>query len=197
MRKQVKKKAFFIEYFVINPSLGGDEAIFGQLPINIEQGKRPSYVMVKAGAWGEEAKQIHGFYPISSMEIAKGKLDLKVGNCTLTETYMTGEVSVDEETANAHPEYMSDSGHMKWDIKIDKKTAFHVGYGASRFFRFINAFEMFWHAEGMKTEYSGQITLDGVDYDIVPEKSYGYADKNWGGDFTSLGYGYPAVIFIA
>ena len=44
---------------------------------------------------------------------------------------------------------------------------------------------MFWHAEGIKTEYSGTIWLDGEEYEVIPEKSYGYADKNWGGDFTS------------
>lgn len=60
-----------------------------------------------------------------------------------------------------------------------------MGYGASWFFRTINAFEMFWHAEGIKTEYSGEIILDGEIYDVIPEKSYGYADKNWGSDFTS------------
>ena len=60
-----------------------------------------------------------------------------------------------------------------------------MGYGASRFFRAINAFEMFWHAEGIKTEYTGEVILDGEPYDIHPEKSFGYADKNWGGDFTS------------
>ena len=44
---------------------------------------------------------------------------------------------------------------------------------------------MFWHAEGIKTQYSGTIWLDGEEYEVIPEKSYGYADKNWGGDFTS------------
>jgi hypothetical protein len=80
---------------------------------------------------------------------------------------------------------MSDSGSMSWDLSIDKKVAFNVGYGASKFFQRLNAFEMFWHAEGMKTEYSGKITCNGREYIVRPETSYGYADKNWGGDFTS------------
>ncbi|MCF0205945.1 MAG: hypothetical protein HUK15_00830, partial [Bacteroidales bacterium] len=49
----------------------------------------------------------------------------------------------------------------------------------------IKAFEMYWHAQGMKTLYSGRVTFNGVDYDILPETSYGYADKNWGRNFTS------------
>jgi hypothetical protein len=44
---------------------------------------------------------------------------------------------------------------------------------------------MFWHAQGIKTEYRGKVTLNGEIYNIIPEKSYGYADKNWGQDFTS------------
>ena len=60
-----------------------------------------------------------------------------------------------------------------------------MGYGAGKFFRDINAFEMFWHAEGMKTKYSGEIVLNGVKYLVRPETCNGYADKNWGGDFTS------------
>ena len=113
------------------------------------------------------------------------KLDIKVGPCSLSETHMKGECSLTEEESNAHPEYMCDYGSMKWDIKIDKQITFNVGYGASKIFRKLNSFEMFWHAEGIKTQYTGTVELDGVIYDIIPEKSYGYSDKNWGGDFTS------------
>ena len=44
---------------------------------------------------------------------------------------------------------------------------------------------MYWHAEGMKTVYSGNIICNGRRYIVTPEKSFGYADKNWGRDFTS------------
>ena len=44
---------------------------------------------------------------------------------------------------------------------------------------------MYWHAEGMKTAYSGTVTFNGRRYTVSPERSYGYADKNWGRDFTS------------
>ena len=60
-----------------------------------------------------------------------------------------------------------------------------MGYGASRFFRALNAFEMFWHAEGMKTAFEGWVRLNGEEYRVHPETCYGYADKNWGGDFAS------------
>ena len=57
-----EEKAFFIEFFLCNPAYGTDEPIFGQLPENKKEGKRPSYLMVKAGAWGEDAAQLHRFW---------------------------------------------------------------------------------------------------------------------------------------
>lgn len=178
-------RVFFIEYFICNPTLGGDKAILGQLPQNKSRGIKPSYALVKVGTWGKDACQIHNFYPINEFSCPKNQLKLNIGECTLSEKYMKGHCKVTEKDAREHPEYMCDAGEMSWNIKIDKKISFHVGYGASKFFRAMNAFEMFWHAEGIKTEYSGEVTLNGEIYDILPEKSYGYADKNWGSDYTS------------
>ena len=179
------EKSFFIEYFVCNPALGDKKAILGQLPSNKANKIRPSYSLIKVGAWGENAKQIHNFYPISEFSCPNDILDLKIGKNTLSETNMIGKCVVTAEEVLNHPEYMCDSGEMSWNITINKKIPFNVGYGASKFFRSLNTFEMFWHAEGIKTEYAGEVVLDGVTYDIFPEKSFGYADKNWGNDFTS------------
>jgi hypothetical protein len=96
-----------------------------------------------------------------------------------------GKVAISKGECEDHPEYMCDSGEMVWDLKIDKKIAFNVGYGASKFLREVDAFEMFWHAQGMKTAYSGFVLWNGRKYLVDPETCYGYADKNWGSDFTS------------
>jgi hypothetical protein len=184
-RETGEEKSFFIEYFIINPELGGEEPIFGQLLENKIKDIKPSYVMIKAGCWGKNAKQIHQFYSIKELERLEEVLDLKVGKCTLTEKRLIGEIKLTDKEQEEHPEYMSDAGHMIWDLKVDKKIAFNVGYGASKLFRKLNCFEMFWHAEGMCSEFEGTVTLDGEVYDIVKEKSYGYCDKNWGKNFTS------------
>lgn len=184
-RKTGEAKSFFIEYFVCNPKLGQDYPVLGQLPENQAAGIPPSYAMLKAGAWGKEARQIHNFYPISQFSYAKKQLDIKIGANILTEQRMRGRVKVTPEQAKDHPEYMCDPGEMSWNLSIHKKIAYHVGYGASAPFRRLNAFEMFWHAEGIKTEYSGEVILDGEAYDVIADRSYGYADKNWGADFTS------------
>lgn len=184
-RETGEAKAFFIEYFLCNPKLGGNQPILGQLKINKEKGIKPSYALIKVGTWGKNSKQIHNFHPITDFSCPNDSLNVKIGSCTLSETHMKGECNITEQEAIEHPEYMCDAGTMSWDIRINKKIAYNVGYGASKFFRTINAFEMFWHAEGIKTEYSGTLVFDGVIYDVIADKSFGYADKNWGSDFTS------------
>lgn len=180
-------KTFYIEYFLCNPALAREEpVIVWNDPEGRKSGKRPSYCMINAGFWGREKGQLHRFFPWSQVSIPMNRpLDLKAGDCSCTETRMRGHIKVSEEDAEKHPEWMSDSGEMSWDIAIRKKVAYHVGYGASRLFRKLNAFEMFWHAEGMKTVFRGWIVLNGQKYMVRPEDCYGYADKNWGGDFTS------------
>ena len=179
-------KPFFIEFFVCNPGLKEDEPVFGQLKENREKGKRPSYLMVKAGFWGEEHGQLHRFFPFKDVKIhADAPYEVSAADCCASETALRGSVSITEEEAAAHPEWMCEHGCMEWDLRVDKKIAFNVGYGAGKVFRGAQAFAMYWHAEGMKTAYEGTVVLNGRKYVVTPEKCYGYADKNWGRDFTS------------
>lgn len=180
-----KEKAFFIEYYIVNPALGGTEPIFGQLEQNKKKGIKPSYVMIKAGCWGDNAKQIHNFFGIDKLQCNEQKLELSVEHNYLSEKFIKGSVNLTKEECNNHPEYMSDYGSMSWELKVNKKISYDVGYGTSPIVRKLNAFEMFWHVEGMKTEYDGVVIIDGEEYEVIPEKSYGYADKNWGSNYTS------------
>ena len=179
-------KAFFIEFFVCNPALAEDEPVLGQLPENRKAGKRPSYLMVKAGTWGEDHCQLHRFFSWKDVEL-NGDAPYKIiaEDCLACETALKGSISITKEEASEHPEWMCDSGILSWDLSIDKQIAFNVGYGASRPLRDAEAFAMYWHAEGMKSAYSGTVIFNGRKYTVTPEKSYGYADKNWGRDFTS------------
>lgn len=108
---------------------------------------------------------------------------LQALDCTASDTYLTGSANI-TDSAN-HPEWMCNDGSMEWDISINKDVAFNVGYGASKIFRDLKAYEMYWHAEGMKSLYSGTVTANGQKYIIKPETSFGYADKNWGSNFTT------------
>ena len=179
-------KPFFIEFFVCNPAIAEDEPILGQLPENQKAGKRPSYLMVKAGTWGEDHCQLHRFFAWKDVTMHKdAPYRIEAADCLACETALKGSISVSSEEAEAHPEWMCDAGELSWHLTVDKQIAFNVGYGASKPLRGAEAFAMYWHAEGMKSAYSGTVTYNGRTYTVRPETSYGYADKNWGRDFTS------------
>jgi hypothetical protein len=179
-------KAFFIEFFLCNPALAEDEPVLGQLPANQAAGKRPSYLMVKAGTWGEDACQLHRFFAWKDVELhGEAPYRVAAADCLACEKALKGSVRITPEEAAAHPEWMCGAGELRWDLSLDKQIAFNVGYGASKPLRDAEAFAMYWHAEGMKTAYSGELSWNGRRYTVSPEKSFGYADKNWGRDFTS------------
>lgn len=181
-----EEKQFFIEFFTINPALGGDKPVFGQLKGSKESGKKPSYLMVKVGCWGEDARQLHRFFGWNDVKINNDfQMLISADNCFCSETRTLGKVEVSEEDVANHPEWMCQSGKMIWDLNIEKKVAFNVGYGAGVASRELEAFEMFWHAEGMKTAFSGTVIWNDEKYIVSKDTSYGYSDKNWGSDFTS------------
>ncbi len=179
-------KPFFIEFFICNPAKAEESPILGQLPINKKKKKHPSYLMIKAGTWGEDACQLHRFFSLKDVTIhANSPYKIMADDCLASETALKGSIHISKESAAAHPEWMCDAGDISFDLIIDKQIAFNVGYGASKPLRDVEAFAMYWHAEGMKSAYGGLVTFNGRKYIVTPQKSYGYADKNWGRDFTS------------
>ena len=181
-----EEKPFFFEFYVCNPALAEDIPVLGQLPENRANGKKPSYLMVKAGCWGEGKCQLHRFFAWKDVQMhADAPYEITAADCHASETALSGSISISQEEAQAHPEWMCDAGQLSWNLTIDKQIAFNVGYGASKPLRDAEAFAMYWHAEGMKSAYSGEIVFNGRTYVVTPETSYGYADKNWGRDFTS------------
>ena len=181
-----ENKAFFVEFFICNPALAEDKPVLGQLPENRESGKKPSYLMVKAGSWRKDHAQLHRFFSLRDVKLhPQAPYSVIAADCEASDTVLKGSVRVSKEEAAAHPEWMCDAGEMEWDLTIDKQIAFNVGYGASKPLRDAEAFAMYWHAEGMKSAFQGTVVFNGRKYIVTPEKSYGYADKNWGRDFTS------------
>lgn len=181
-----EERAFFVEFFLINPGLAEAEPVLGQLSINKSAGKKPSYLMVKAGSWGKDKCQLHRFFAWQDIRLqGEAPFSIKADDCFCSEERLAGSVHISAEDAASHPEWMCDAGDMEWNLKVYKKIAFNVGPGAGKAMRDAEAFQMYWHAEGMKTEYSGEVIFGGEKYRVEPETSYGYADKNWGSDFTS------------
>ena len=181
-----EERSFFIEFFLCNPEFGGRAPVFGQLPYARENGVKPSYLMVKAGAWGIGAKQIHRFFGWNSVTVSRGApFSVMAADCFASDFVLKGSVEMTAGDVSEHPEYMCSAGKMSWDLHLDKQIAFNVGYGAAKPFRAAQAFEMYWHAEGMKTAFTGEVELDGERYEVTPENCFGYSDKNWGRGFTS------------
>lgn len=181
-----EERAFYVEFFVVNPALGGPEPLFGMGPDGTRDGRKPSYLMVNVGTWGTGAKQLHRFFGWDEVSLGEGvPYWVAADDCVASEENLVGRVSVSEEDAQAHPEWMSDAGDVAFDLRVDKQIAFNVGYGASEPVRKTEAFQMFWHAEGVKCAYEGDVYLDGERYVVDPKTCFGYADKNWGSDFTT------------
>ena len=185
-KKTGEPRPFFLEFFLVNPKFGKDEPIFGQLEENQKNKARPSYLMVKVGYWGKNKKQLHRFFGWKKIKVDyHAPFSITVDDCYLDEYKSYGKVEISEEECKNHPEYMCDSGSIEWNLNIEKEIAFNVGYGAGWLFRHLQLFEMFWHVEGMKSNFSGSIIADGEEYEVRKKDSYGYADKNWGKNFTS------------
>ena len=79
-------RGFFFEYFAVNPARGGDEPVLGQLPANQASGRRPSYAMLNAGAWGVRPLQIHNYYGINKASFDPERLNARIGDAIVTET---------------------------------------------------------------------------------------------------------------
>lgn len=181
-------RTFFVEFFIVNPALGSNRPILGQHPYYKKRGMKPSYVLVKAGAFPDEngngGKQLHAFYPISALQSTSSPLIMQVGDCIYREDSISGVVDVSAEEAR-HRSLMSDAGYMEWDLHVSKAVSCHTGIFGGRPAQFFNALESYWHGEGIRSFFSGTVVLDGEVYEVTPEESYGYADKHWGRSFNS------------
>jgi len=123
-----QEKAFFIDFFVCNPALGGDKPVLGQSAENMLSGRKPSYLMVKAGCWGENAKQLHRFFGWNDVSLHwNAPFEVSSDDCFCSEKALRGSVCVSQEDAEK-PEYMCSAGSMSWDLKVDKRLSFNVGY---------------------------------------------------------------------
>ena len=180
-------RTFFVEFFVINPGLGGDQPILGRHPYYRKRGMKPSYVMVKAGVFpgtdGQPGKQLHVFYPVSALKTTGSPLVMQVEDCFYREDRITGFIDVTPEESR-HRSLMSDAGTMEWDLEVHKAVSCHTGLWASPLLQFLNVLDSYWHGEGIRCFFRGSVTLDGEAYQVSSDTSYGYADKHWGRSFN-------------
>lgn len=190
-------RTFFVEFFIVNPGRGGSRPILGQHPHSKKQGLKPSYIMVKAGVFpdgsGKAGRQLHAFYPVSALQATGNPLIMQLegdpeahcraGRCFYSEDKLSGFVEVTPEEARRRS-YMTDCGFMEWDVTVRKAITCHTGKWSGKFSQALNLLDSFWHGEGIRSFFQGSVNLDGVNYEVLPETSYGYADKHWGRRFN-------------
>jgi hypothetical protein len=144
---------------------------------------KPSYLLVKAGAFpdadGEGGTQLNVFYPISEVLTAENPFIMQTPDSFYSENHISGFVDIDAHEAE-YPFFMTDAGYMEWDLELHKAVACDMGFVTSPISTALGILSSFWHAEGMKSFYKGRVSLNGTEYTVTPETSFGYADKNWG-----------------
>ncbi|MBO4980541.1 MAG: hypothetical protein J6C84_01400 [Lachnospiraceae bacterium] len=181
-------RTFFVEYLILNPALGSSQPILGQHPYFKRRRMKPSYVMVKAGVFpdenGEDGRQLNAFYPMTSLKVTQSPFTLQTEDCFYSENRIAGFIDVSAAKAR-HRSLMTDAGCMEWDLEIHKAVSCHTGFIANPFFTAIGALNSFWHGEGIRSFFQGTVSLDGVVYEVIPDQSYGYADKHWGRSFNN------------
>lgn len=97
------------------------------------------------------------------------------------ENKIKGYVNVKNHSAKE----LSDEGEMEWDLSFKKEISYDIGYGTSALFRNLQSFDMYCHAQGIKTIMAGYVIYNNQKYIVSKDTCYEYSDKNWGRDFTS------------
>ncbi|MDL2301447.1 hypothetical protein LJC58_03735 [Lachnospiraceae bacterium OttesenSCG-928-D06] len=177
-------RVFFIEYFLLNPALSHEEPILGQHPYNKKRGIRPSYIMMKVGVFGAFGKQLHNFYSGDKLQVAFHPFIMSFGENFYSENRITGWVEVDPEDAR-RKSFMCDSGYMEWDLELYQEIACHTGFLSDPFFCRLHALDTFFHGNGIKTYFRGDVILDGVRYQVTADHCNGYSDKHFGRRFNA------------
>ena len=87
-------KPFYIEFFTCNPAKAPDEPrIVWHLSPKERKNRRPSYLMVNAGFWGEEHGQLHRFFAWKDVKIhADAPYEIGAADCFCSETHTRGSI---------------------------------------------------------------------------------------------------------
>ncbi len=171
------RRFFFVEYLILNPVPGKQKK---------DRSAIPSYVKVSAGIFPDADSpglQLASYHPITAAKYAKKPLYFQVGDNVLRENRIVGrikEAPAPKNLSEPDPEEQI----MEWDLEIHKTIACHTGFLASPFLSALNALDSFWHGEGIKTHYRGNVVVNGETFEISPDDCSGYADKHWGRSYN-------------
>lgn len=193
---------FFIEFYIVNPALSPDKAVLGfksRLPktdtdlqyalagtesektLLTEELVQPSFIMVKAGKLGKRGKQLNAYFPCSSLVTGTPEYIVKAGNgdadtCCIKTNATAGAISVSGADLLECPELLGNSGSIAWNLHYSIEDGFFPNFRSK---------QTNWACFGARTSVAGVIMLDGEQFNVSKDRSYGYFDKNWGRSFTN------------
>lgn len=192
-----QEKKFFIEMYMVNPAVSPKSAVISQKSrlaysesdlqyalagtesqahANDELEVLPSYILVKAGVFGQGGKCMNKFYASSLLSYVKNSETFKIGDCLFGLKALSGAVAVTEQDLRIRPELLCNTGSMKWELKFEREIECSPLYNRKNYL---------WLPVGAKTLFSGFVNFDGQDYVVLPKSSNGYIDKSWGEKLNS------------
>ncbi|MBQ9495210.1 MAG: hypothetical protein IJR50_06180 [Treponema sp.] len=185
------EQLFFIELEMLNAGLAFDNPVLGfktrtkiseddlqyvlagtkaAHDLQAESIVMPSYIVVRAGMFGKDAKQLCGYYLLKNVSGGFKLSPIEVGKCVFTDDKISGELSCSQEELQSHPEYMCDVGIMRWDLRYEIHHAFPAGYKQKN---------ELWLPCGAQAMFAGSVSFDNCEYRVVPKSSCGYIDVNF------------------
>ena len=176
-----KEKTFYVLFIAINPDIEKEKVIVlnKHNEADIQKDIKPSYLLVKAGCIGKEDYQFNRYFAWKDIKIdydEKEGFNINALDCLCTEKKLVGSIDITPEFNSKHLEYMSDIGKIEWNLNINKLITSNIEDNLIS----ILGKEIGYHAEGLKTEYDGCITLNGEKYNVIADESIGFSEKRWG-----------------
>lgn len=168
-----ERSSFFIELYLVNPSLSPDEVIWSdphevpvfkdesQLYMSQETASPHSYVSIRIGKYGTKSEIVQSFFPARSFSLTNKVMEVSDGAFNLDGNQLTGSLN---EKGN----------YVSWRLKIEKMFQFIPGKMQKH---------MYWGAPAVKAFFSGDLLFSGETYIVEPGISFGYIDKMWGNDY--------------
>ena len=196
-RSTSQEKKFFIELYIVNPALSPKSAVISQKSrlaysesdlqyalagtdsashASDELDVKPSYVLIKAGVFGNGGKHMNKFYASSLFGYVKNTGNFKVGDCLFGANSLSGTIAVSEQDLRLRPELLCNSGSMNWELKFERTIESSPLYNRKNYF---------WAPIGEKTLFSGSVHFDNQEFVVLPKSSNGYIDKCWGDSLNS------------
>lgn len=187
-----EERLFYIELMSENPGVSFDhtilpqsdedkkldagdlqDALAGNIDVKPAASEKliPSYACVRAGVFGSKPKQLNRFFANSEMIFDKRAFGVKAGGCAFSDNELYGVLAITEVEARSFTEWGTSAGRMEWNLKYERD------FDAPESFAKDGAH---WLAGGLTARFSGMVTIDGQEYAVSPDHSFGYVEKSWG-----------------